>query len=194
VGAIDVTLGASLFAFGELGDGGELDTDLALHNDADRSFDGNPTTIMASAERSFRVGSTSERAVEGLVILVDADVLKAPLAYPLVGTVTMSIETTDASDHPNAHLTSATVGDEEIYLMGEEPPRTIDLLAQCDAGRPCEIPVTLTSDYDASLNSPDFDPANAPPGFVALSWRVEVRIEAFDGRTLPAEAIEVSDP
>jgi len=192
VGAIDVTLGASLFAFGELGDGGELDTDLALHNDADRSFDGNPTTIMANAERSFRVGSTSERAVEGLVMLLDADVLKAPLAYPMVGTVTMSIETTDASDHPNAHLTSATVGDEEIYLMGQEPPRTIDLLAQCEAGRPCEIPVTLTSDYDASLNSPDFDPAKAPPGFVALTWRVDVRIEAFDGRALPVDAIEVS--
>ena len=41
-------------------------------------------------------------------------------------------------------------------------------------------------------HDPDFDPANAPPGFVALSWRVEVRIEAFAGRPLPADAIEMS--
>jgi len=72
----------------------------------------------------------------------------------------------------------------------EAPPTSRDLLAHCEVGVACEIPVTIESEYDPTLNS-DFDPADPRTGFVELHWSIVVRLEAYDGRDLSPDSIDI---
>ena len=63
----------------------------------------------------------------------------------------------------------------------------------------CVVPVDITVIYDSSMNAPvaddpdaDPEPTESEPGFVRLKWTVEARLEAFDGRPLPADALTLT--
>jgi len=187
---VDTTLGIDLFASGQVGEG-EVDIDLSLQHHSELAFDGEPSTVTAASEGTIRVSSDRPRDTVSTVIRIPGEVLKKPLAYPLVGRVLIQAATIDASDHPHAHRTDFRVGTDELIGVGGGPPTSRDLLAHCDVGVPCEIPVTIESEYDPTLNSPDFDPADARPGFVELHWSIEVRLEAYDGRDLPSDGIDI---
>jgi hypothetical protein len=186
---LDVEFHVSLVAMSDDFDRTSLDVDLALGSDADRRFDGDPPTVVARTERTFRVGNDQVRARHQVHLRVVPEVLEGPLAFPLVGRLITGIETTRASGHPNAHNTSITVGDEMRFAVTEDQrPFDFDWLSHCKPSTACEITISLDAEYDSTMNSDDFEP-NDDPGFVEIRWFVEARLEAFDGRALPKGAL-----
>jgi hypothetical protein len=187
--ALDVEFRVSLVAMSDDFERTSLDVDLALESDAERRFDGEPPTVVARTERAFRVSNERPRAQHQVHLRVPSDVLREPLAFPLVGRIITGIETTRASSHPNAHNTSISVGDEVRYAVTEDQrPFDLDWLSHCQPSTACEIRISLDAEYDSAMNSDDFEP-NDDPGFVELRWFVEARLEAFDGRVLPEAAL-----
>jgi len=203
---LETTLAVSFHASGEEGTD-ELDMDLSLTQEADRARAVAPVVRTARATGQIRVSSEDEFERARLTISLPPAALAGPLAFPLVGTIYVSGVSVQASDHDNAHTTNfafasdnlddATELDYSFFSIGDwignDPvPTAIDLLPLCRPNETCVIDVTLESHYDASLNSPDFDPENAPPGFVVLRWDLSVRLEAFDGRSLSEQAITIT--
>lgn len=189
---VDLALEASVIAMGD-GEGDTLDADITLRADDDHAFDGAPPSIVIDEMHEFTVSSDDRKARAQFVLRVDPAALTDPLAYPLVGRIVTKVETTGQSSHPNAHFTSVTIGTNEwVMLVGESTPIERDWLAQCEPNLPCEVRLTLESEYDAALNSDDFDPEDPAPGYVELRWSVTALLEAFDGRTLPTDALSLT--
>jgi len=67
----------------------------------------------------------------------------------------------------------------------------MDVLPMCKAGHPCEIPVVIRSEYSPHLTVMN-PPSASHIGSADLVWRIRVRLEAFDGRTLPADAVSIT--
>jgi hypothetical protein len=157
------------------------------------ALDGAPSTLVVQGTKAFTVSSDARTAQAELVLRVDPAVLTDPLSFPLVGRIVTEIETTGQSYHPNAHFTSVTIGTHEpVMLVGENPPIDRDWLSQCEPNSPCEVRIKLESEYDAVFNSEDSDPENPAPGYVELLWSVDARLEAFDGRVLPTDALSLT--
>ena len=68
---------------------------------------------------------------------------------------------------------------------------SIDVLSMCKSEQTCLIPVRIESDYSGNLTVVD-PPSTARAGGADLVWRIRVRLEAFDDRTLPADAVSIS--
>jgi hypothetical protein len=191
---LDLEIQTTISALSEAADAGDaLDVDLAVKGDDEGWFLGKPTSVVASVERAFRVSDVERRAHDQVRLRVGSAALGEPLAFPLVGRITIWVETAGASDHPNAHSTTIAIGEDIRYMVVEDQyPIDIDLLSRCEPSTDCEITISMDSEYDAMLNSEDFDPEDPKPGFVELRWFVEARLEAFDGRALPEDAVVLS--
>jgi hypothetical protein len=183
---LDVKLEATLSARGGPGNA-KLDTQLALRNDAEQAFAGNPTSLGAKTQGKFRVTAAAPKAHKRLEIHIAADALKAPLAYPLVGTVTMYVaEKIEFADVPG---TIVSVGDTEIPIG--DYPLSADLLSHCRAGRACKLTLVVSSEYTPTAPYPNASPSDPRAGFADITWHIDVRIQAFDGRPLPADAVSI---
>jgi hypothetical protein len=185
---LEVQLEVGFVALSEVYDRRSLAVDLGLREDPDRRFAGRPQTLVSRIERSIRVSNAAPRADDEVRLAISPDVLTDPLAYPLVGRVRIELETTRASGHPNAHNTSIAIGGDTRFAVSEDPIEA-DWLANCKPSTRCEIPISIQSEYDPSLNSVDFGPNDSATGFVEMRWVVEARMEAFDGRPLREGAL-----
>ncbi len=85
-------------ALGEAVGEGEVDIDLSLQHHSELAFDGEPSTLTAASKGTIRVSSDRPRDRVSTVIRIAGEMLKEPLAYPLVGRVLIQAATTDASD------------------------------------------------------------------------------------------------
>jgi hypothetical protein len=187
---LDFTLQVSLWAFGGYGDA-KLDTKLALHNDAARAFEGNPTSVMTKTQGRYTITTAAPKAKVRMEIHIAADALRAPLVYPLVATVSFFLtgDKLESADVPNTY---ATVGGMQVRLFDGSPRTSVDLLSLCKAGRACQIPVVISSEY--SPQSPSVPGATPLIGSARQTWHIEARLEAYDGRPLPKGAISLGKP
>lgn len=185
---VDLTLDSTLWAVGRGTDGAKLDTKLAIRNDAELAFTGNPTSRVVNIQERVHVSSAKPKAKKALEIRVAASALKAPLDYPLVVSVTMSAKSSRI-EHADVPTARVILGDMEVPLHEGESMVSVDVLAMCRASHLCEIPVVVDSAYLASST------VGVPTvtGSADLTWRIEVRVEAFDGRRLPAGAVSIVD-
>jgi hypothetical protein len=190
----ELRLEANLVAYGEYEEQ-TVDARLTLFDDPERAFDGRPSVLVVRSERTVRVSTEHERAHRTVVLVVDADALQGPLAFPLVGRAITGVESVDASGHPNAYGSSLTVGgDQDWHSIGGDTTLDLDWLSRCRPSKVCKIPLRLDVEYDAFLNADDFEEQHAPPGWVEVRWFVELRLEAFDGRVLPVDGLAISRP
>jgi len=185
---LDLNMAATLIAEGAPGPR-TLDTDLSIHADPAPSFDGVPTTVVKRFEGSFKLTSSKPKAKQRLEIRIDGAALTAPLRYPLVATVEVYEQTTrmEQADVPGVWI---MIGGQETLLSTGLPYMTTDVLPLCNANRACVLPVTMRSEYTSHSDKPGDD----LKGSAALVWRIRVRIDAFDGRQLPAGAISIGEP
>ena len=184
---------------------GPVDIDLVMRHDAERAFQGEPDTLVASHTGSFHVGADEPRYEMSFEITIDAEALQEPYGYPLIGQISVGVEHETAVGDPFAHSTSfafdspALPSDVSTYdsvavVGGWEdrppaPPEVLDLAPLCVPGEDCRIAVTLTSQYDPTLNEPDSSADQPVAGSIVIDWFVELRLEAFDGRQLPEGAL-----
>ena len=186
---VDLTLYAALIAFTDAS-APKFEPSLALRNDDALAFNGSPSSQVVMTQGTFHVTTAKPKAKQGLEIRIDAAALKAPLEYPLVATMETYLQTTDIerSSIPAGNL---TVGTMKIPLVTGLPYTSTAVLSMCKAGQTCLIPVRIESDYSGNLTVVD-PPSTPRAGSADLVWRIRVRLEAFDGRKLPADAVSIS--
>ena len=134
---------------------GPVDADLSLVNDAGKAFQGEPASAVARQTGSLHVGSDHAHYAATFAIHIDAAALQSPLAYPLLGQISVGVTAETSAGHPFAHDTSfafesaALDADDYAYRyvaingnwQGEppEPPAVLDLRPVCRSGRDCDI-------------------------------------------------------
>ena len=183
---VDLTLHASLIALTNSEDP-KFEPSLALRNDVELAFNGNPSTQVAKTQGTFHVTTATPKAKQRLEIRIAAAALKAPLEYPLVATVEVYYQTTEM-EHADVPPSNLTIGEQDIPLYTGLPYPSFDVLSMCKAGHTCEIPVVIRSEF-SSQSTVGVKPV---AGSAELVWRIRVRLEAFDGRKLPVDALSVS--
>lgn len=175
-----------------------MDSTISLIEDEAARIDGTVPNSLAIASGSIEVGSDALEKQQRLSLAVDDSALTGPLAFPLVGRFAVSFVVEDASGNPSAAQVTVSTrdGSDPMYLEAEVIPTDIDWLGRCQAGVDCVVPLDITVLYDPSMNAPypddpetDPSPTESAPGYVRLAWTVEARLEAFDGRTLPTDAL-----
>jgi hypothetical protein len=199
--AVDATIEMKLFASTtDLADK-SMDIDLGLVNDANRAFNGAPTTTSARQTSHLHVAWDKPTAFGEVRITVDRGALRAPLAVPLVGEIAAGVQDEVAVGHPNAHGTTLTFisptmrGDSQapsnvVALLQDEQPAVLDLFSLCVADVDCVVYATLDSRYAPEVDGPG--PSGEPPkGSIDFDWYIDVTILAYDGRPLPPEAIRI---
>ena len=186
---VDLTLYIALIALTDT-ETPKFEPSLALRNDDAVAFNGDPSSQVAKTQGTFRVTTAKPKAKQGLEIRINAAALKAPLDYPLVATVETYLQTTDI-ERSAIPAGTLTVGTMKVPLVTGLPYPSVDVLSLCKADRTCLIPVRIESDYSSNLNVVD-PPSTPHTGSADLVWRIRVRLEAFDGRKLPADAVSIS--
>ena len=146
----------------------------AIAIDPDASFDGSPSTAKASMTTVVRVGKADEKTIR-LMAVIKAAALDDPVAWPLVARLLVSEEQLEPDSNPEDWGGLVQVGGGEGTYIAADAVFDRDLLGECRAHHRCELPLRLTTEYD-------------------VRWTVEVRLEAFDGRMLPADAVSVTAP
>jgi hypothetical protein len=140
------------------------------------------SSTVAGSER-LRAGDEDGVTVP-LRLRVDPAALESDRAWPLVGRIHVTLPGT-ASDDPDA---SGAYG--SIVVAGAEhglewDTIAADWLAACPRSGPCDLPIRLVLylapgwDTETSGEPPELDAA----------WSVEARLEAFDGRAVPPDAV-----
>ena len=196
----EILLDASIFVSGDYreGDDQSMDTSISLVEDVAARIDGSAPSLVSTASGSLEVRSDVLESRRTIVLAVGGDALRGPLAFPLVGALSVGFVVESASGNPAAaQVTVSTAGTgDPMYLEVDAVPITIDWLRRCDVGVDCVVPIDIAVTYDPFMNAPvdgvpdgDAEPTEAAPGFVRVKWTVEARLEAFDGRALPADAM-----
>lgn len=204
-GPVATTLEVSLYAGASEQGTGPVDADLALVNDEERAYQGSPAQVVARATGHVHVGADRHSNRDDFEIVIDASALREPYGYPLVGEIAVWHDGKAAVGHDNALSSSFEFSSPalppERYEYGfvsvgigwvDEPapaPTTVDLLPLCAAEAECRIRATLNAYYESYLNEPEQPGESAVRGSIDFDWHVEVRLLAFDGRQLPADAI-----
>jgi len=82
------------------------------------------------------------------------------------------------------YLSGQLTGTAEGVQLIQDEPGIVDWLDQCPATGECRVPleISVTAELDPDGNLVD----------VPVAWSAEVRLEAFDGRELPADGIELA--
>ncbi len=198
--AVDVNLEATTFASDSYreGDDQSMDTVISMAEDVDARIDGSPPGLLTVATGSIEVGTLDPEERRTIELAVDGAALKGPLAFPLVGHLSVRVIAESASGNPYAAQATIATRDAAYpaYLDGDGNPVDIDWLARCVAGTDCTVPLDIEVTYDPSMNAPtgddsdpEVEPTESMPEFVRLTWTIEARLEAFDGRTLPANPL-----
>ena len=198
--SLDVVLSASVIASDGYreGDDQSMDTAISLIENVDARIDGSPPSLLATVSGTIEVGTNQPDARSTITLTVDKAALKGTLAFPLVGRMTVNMVSDAASGHPYANRIELSWRDDEepIYLSGDAVPMDLDWLSRCQTGTDCTVTLDINSSYEAWLNAPESDesdpdaePTESTPGFVRMAWTVDVILEAFDGRRLPANAL-----
>ena len=91
-------------------------------------------------------------------------------------------------DHADVPPSNLALGAQDIPLYAGLPYPSFDVLSMCKAGQTCEIPVVIRSEF-SSQSTVGVKPV---AGSADLVWRIRVRLEAFDGRTLPGDAVSIA--
>ncbi len=202
--AVDVNLSASVFASDTYreGDDQSMDTSISLIEDVGARIDGAPQGQLTVATGTIEVGTLHLEERRTIDLTAAGAALDGPLTFPLVGRLSVRVAVESASGNPSAARATVTTRDAEFPTYLDDSQNTVDLdwLAHCVAGKDCTVPVDLEVIYDPSMNAPisddpdsEAEPTESTPGFVRLTWTIEARLEALDGRTLPADALVLTE-
>ncbi|MEI7744685.1 MAG: hypothetical protein WCK58_13170 [Chloroflexota bacterium] len=148
--------------------------------DPDSSLDGSPSLSRDVAKGTMHLTPKSDEQVAHLTVKVSKEALDEPLAWPLVLRLFVTVDPAysgAAEDGQYAYV--AIDGRDEGIDVPIGTPLDLDLLGACDANRTCGIPVKLWLGWNVR-------------GGADVHWTVEARLEAFDGRVLPDEAVQVT--
>lgn len=162
-----------------------------IREDPDRRVDLAPTTVVARLERTVKVTLADPDQRTEVLLTVDGTVLDAPLGFPLVGRAVARVTVTDGAMVSEAHEAALELPNDHVWFTADRPMPDRDWLTHCKPRRECRVPVTLHSRYDPTLDGTLASPDSGSAGFVELAWVLEVRLEAFDGRALPADVIRL---
>ncbi len=167
--AVDVNLEATTFASDSYreGDDQSMDTVISMAEDVDARIDGSPPGLLTVATGSIEVGTLDPEERRTIELAVDGAALKGPLAFPLVGHLSVRVIAESASGNPYAAQATIATRDAAYpaYLDGDGNPVDIDWLARCVAGTDCTVPLDIEVTYDPSMNAPtgdDSDPEVEP--------------------------------
>jgi hypothetical protein len=179
-----------------------VDTEVTVAEDLDRRVDGAAPTMAATIDGTITVATNDPIASRRIELAVPAAALADPLAFPLVGRLTVRVEPEAASDDRYAWNSTVSIeGGETEFIQSDGPPIDSDWLAKCQAGTDCVVTIDLAAEYQAWLNAPvgdaDLDadapePTETRPGFVRLHWTIEAVLQAFDGRRLPTDGMTLT--
>ena len=186
---VDLTLYAALIALTD-SEAPKFEPSLALRNDDALAFKGNPSSQVAKTQGTFHVTTAKPKARQNLEIRIDAAALKAPLEYPLVATVEAYLQTTDI-ERSSVPAGTLTVGAKKIPLVTGLPytsiGRALHVQGRTDLLDPGTNRVGVHGEPDG--RGP---PSTARAGTRRPGVASRVRLEAFDGRKLPADAVSIS--
>jgi hypothetical protein len=107
-----------------------------------------------------------------------------------VATVEAYLQTTDI-ERSSTEAGAITIGAAKVKVVTGLPYASIDVLPMCKAATTCVFPLRLEADYSDNLTVVD-PPEIQHKGSADLVWRIRVRLEAFDGRELPADAVSIA--
>ncbi len=189
--AFDFKLEGTLAAFGAYDNPKKLDTQLALGNDADLAFTGIPTSRVAATHQRVRLTAANPRATSRMTVTISADALRAPLEYPLTATMTF-LTTSNKLEFADQPGIGFAFDGTEVGLAGDGGPLSVDLLSRCKPAKDCEIDLAVTSQYTPRGNAVN-QPSTPPGGYAEVTWQIEVRVDAFDGRPLPKDAVSITN-
>lgn len=165
--------------------------DMTLVEDADRRFDGTPTTVLATATETVTVTDARPELLRSATLYVDAAALDGALAYPLVGRFSARVAVTAGAFADYAHEASIGIGDDLAWFREAQPPSDRDWLGHCVPEQDCEVEIELFSRYDPTLSGSVQEPDLDAVGFVELQWFIQASLEAFDGGLLPQDALRL---
>ena len=155
-------------------------------------FDGAPTVVSATKRGSLVVSSRRTDAHADMTVQIAADALPRPLDYPLLGYAVVSFTRTGTGLPDDAAIWDVTIGTHEVSSVNETGPMSTasNILLTCQPRAACRILVTIAASYDKYLMGPQA----APPAdaIVTMGYTIVVRLEAYDGRTIPADAITIT--
>lgn len=199
--SVATNLVVDLFARASEEGTGPVDIDLGLRNDADRAFQGTPTSLIERYSGSLRVGAHQPDFSARLRITIAGDVLREPYGYPLVGQISVGVSNATSVGDSDRHYTAfeftspALPPQANVYRsagMFQDQPTILDVLPLCEPSQVCEIDAELTSRYGPSVEV--VEGARSPqPGSIDLDWFLEVWLEGYDGRVLPEGAITIEE-
>ncbi len=178
-----------------------IDTEVTVVEDLDRHVDGAAATMLATIDGTMTVGTDDPSASRRVKLSVPAAALAGPLAFPLVGRLTVRVEPEAASDNRYAWDSTVSLEGGETESIQPDRPLDSDWLAKCQAGTDCVVTLDLAAEYQAWLNAPVEDadlnadapePTETRPGFVRLHWTMEAVLQAFDGRSLPTDGMTLT--
>lgn len=167
----------------------------------DPSTGGPPVVSTAAASPLLRVASTNEATAVNLVLHADGRLLGDTLAFPHVGTLRIRLVGQGNAHRllwrPDAGGSTgfATVGGTQYFLGGESWPLELDWLRLCQAGTPCDVPITVTADYRQVASEARVTAAlqnqTSPPLPEVFDFTVEVTAayEDFEGSGMPGGRI-----
>ena len=156
--------------------------------DPEPAFDGRPTAVADGSNGVVRVSRERRKVEIPLVLRVDGAALREPLAYPLVGRLRLVAYLKDSNVSQYGTGTTVTIGRGGDWLEVPQEGIEVDWLAGCRPGKRCAIPIVLRFD-DVSTSFDADDEGNH--GWSDIAWEVEARLQAFDGRELPASALRL---
>lgn len=196
----DIAIEAELRASGRTSDQTPLGTSLSLRSDDANTFDGIPTAVTARVARMVTVNAASPTAHVDLALHVDAGLLADPLAYPLVGSVSLRVTGVGIShdqlwNHVGSPIGRVTVNGVEASLAPESAAYDIDWLRLCTPGKACDIAIGVDID-DATLTriaqvaAALANHTAPPPPEFKLTIDTVARLESFEG-SLPSDGLSL---
>ena len=200
--AEDIRVEAVLSGYGTSSNQDPLGTTLTITADADPTFDGTPTSVVATLARTVEVSQASPDGHLSVSLRVDPDALVAPLDYPLVGTFSLRAVGQGASGELLTSyylpLGRMTVNGRPVGMSTAHGLVDLDWLGLCAADRGCDVTIEVDLTY-ARLSqlahvgaAVDNRSLSAPPSSFELRFSLEASLEAFDQRPLPAGSVTLT--
>ena len=174
------------------------DASLTLKADGANDYTGSVGQVdSGEQEAQIELDHVRLRWHGGYTVHVAAEALQAP-----IGNLRLLLRTrVGGVDNKAGMGADATLGiattTMPIDLGGAAHWHDIDLSSWCTAGSPCDIPLQL--DVVAGPPSPAYIPGVSPlpsptlgHGVDVYRWSVQVAVQAFDGRQLPADGVSIA--
>ena len=138
-----------------------------------------PSAIETGTGGELRAHSDRPGVVR-LDLVVDPDAIDRDRGWPLVGRIEVAV---NAEGVNRPWFTGTLDGLEEGVVVEHGVPVVVDWLGGCPADGECRMPLEL-------VVTPAFDEEGRQIELRA-SWSAQVRLEAFDGRVLPADGLAI---